>query len=97
MSTANTQNISADAFAFFDACETGKGWEACKGYCHESATFSCQSSALAEVTKLSDYCEWMKGMFGPMPNGSYEMLAFAADDERQKVVAAAVFSGTNTG
>lgn len=97
MSTAAPQNISSHALAFFDACETGKGWEACKTYCHQDATFSCQAAALSEVTKLSDYCEWMKGMFGPLPDGSYTMLAFATDEERNRVVAAAVFSGTNTG
>jgi predicted ester cyclase len=96
MSTATIQSISDDAFAFFDACETGKGWEACRGYCHENATFSCQSGALAEVTTLADYCDWMKGMFVPMPNGSYELTAFATDEKRNRVVAAAVFSGTNT-
>ena len=25
---------------FFDACETGKGWEGCKDYCRPDATFS---------------------------------------------------------
>ncbi|MDM8555884.1 hypothetical protein QUF75_14220 [Desulfococcaceae bacterium HSG7] len=23
---------------FFDACETGKGWDACKAFCHSDAT-----------------------------------------------------------
>lgn len=96
MSAATKHSISDDAFAFFDACDTGKGWDACRVYCHENATFSCQSGALEEVTTLSDYCDWMKGMFVPMPNGSYELLAFATDEKRNKVVAAAVFSGTNT-
>ena len=96
MADIETLDITASALAFFDACETGKGWNACSGYCHENATFNCQSDALAEVTKLSDYCEWMKGMFGPMPNASYELLAFATDNERNKVVVAAVFSGTHT-
>src|SRR5688572_11069712 len=25
---------------FFEACETGKGWEGCKAYCKTDATFS---------------------------------------------------------
>ena len=25
--------------AFFEACETGKGWEPCLVWCHEDATF----------------------------------------------------------
>ena len=28
---------------FFDACETGKGWEVCKDYCHTNASFSAQA------------------------------------------------------
>ncbi len=34
------------AMKFFEACETGKGWDACKAYCREGATFSCQAGAL---------------------------------------------------
>ena len=37
---------------FFDACEDGKGWEGCKAYCHDGATFSCQADALAGVDAL---------------------------------------------
>ena len=41
-------SIKETAEKFFDACETGKGWQACKSYCHPDATFSCQAEALAE-------------------------------------------------
>jgi hypothetical protein len=27
-------NILEQAKSFFDACETGKGWEDCSPYCH---------------------------------------------------------------
>jgi predicted ester cyclase len=82
---------------FFEACETGKGWEGCATFCHEGATFACQADALAEIKTLKAYAEWMKGLFGPIPNGRYELKAFAVDDARNTVVAAAVFQGTNTG
>lgn len=97
MDTTTSTDLSTTAMAFFDACETGKGWDVCKDYCHDSATFSCQSAALADVEALSEYCEWMKGLFGPIPSASYDMLAFATDEARNCVVAAAVFKGTNTG
>ena len=97
MTTIDSETLSRDAFAFFDACETGKGWDACKDYCKADATFSCQSGALADVTTLTDYCEWMKGMFGPMPAASYDLKAFATDTERGRVIAAAIFNGTHTG
>ncbi len=82
---------------FFDACETGKGWEACKTYCHPDATFSAQADALAGVTTVENYTEWMKGLFTPVPDGRYELRAFAVDEGRKNVTAYAVFSGTHTG
>jgi predicted ester cyclase len=85
------------AAKFFDACDTGAGWEACREYCHPDATFSAQAGALAEVATLESYTEWMKGLFGPVPNGSYELRSFAVDEDRGNVSAYAVFSGTHTG
>ncbi len=85
------------AECFFDACETGKGWEACKTYCHPDATFSAQADALAGVTTVESYTEWMKGLFTPMPDGRYELRSFAVDEGRKNVIAYAVFSGTHTG
>lgn len=82
---------------FFEACETGGGWDACKPYCHEAAGFACQADALAGIGTLVDYAEWMKGLLGPIPDGRYELSAFAVDDARRTVVAAATFIGTQTG
>jgi ketosteroid isomerase-like protein len=84
------------AHAFFEACETGLGWDGCKPWCHADATFSCQADALADTTTLAAYADWMKGLLGPIPDGRYELKAFAADEDRNTVVAAAVFHGTNT-
>lgn len=82
---------------FFEACETGGGWEACKGFCHDSASFACQADALADTTTLQGYAEWMKGLLGPIPDGRYDLTAFALDAERGTVVASAIFHGTQTG
>jgi len=81
------------AAKFFDACETGGGRE----YCHPEATFSAQTGALAEIDTLENYTEWMKGLLGPVPNGSYELKSFSVDEDRGNVSAYAVFSGTHTG
>jgi predicted ester cyclase len=89
--------MSDNAAQFFDACESGGGWEGCRSYCHEEATFSAQADALAGVDTLEGYTEWMKGLLTPVPGGSYELRSFAVDDERNHVVAFAVFSGTHTG
>lgn len=85
------------ARTFFEACETGGGWETCKGYCHATASFACQAEALADVTTLEGYTEWMKGLLGPIPDGRYDLTAFAVDADRGTVVASAVFHGTQTG
>ncbi len=89
--------ISDTAMNFFDACETGKGWETCKAWCHEGATFSCQSDALADTATLEGYADWMKGLLSIVPNGRYELKAFASDTDRNSVSAFAVFHGTHTG
>jgi predicted ester cyclase len=82
---------------FFDACETGKGWEVCKEFCHDDATFSAQAGALGEVKTVEAYTDWMKGLFTPMPDGRYEIRSFAVDEERSNVSAFGVFHGTHTG
>lgn len=90
-------NISNQAKLFFEACETGKGWAGCKSYCHPKASFSSQTTALAGIDSLEGYCDWMKNMFTPVPDGHYELRFFAADESRNTVVAYAVFHGTQTG
>jgi predicted ester cyclase len=82
---------------FFDACETGKGWEVCREFCHPDATFSAQAGALADVQTVEAYTEWMKGLFTPVPDGRYELRSFAVDELRNNVSAFAVFHGTHTG
>jgi steroid delta-isomerase-like uncharacterized protein len=89
--------IKDTARQFFDACETGKGWDGCKAFCHPGATFSAQAGALAGVTTLEGYTDWMKGLFTPVPDGSYEVRSFAVDEDRQNVAAYGVFRGTHTG
>lgn len=90
-------NIKETARQFFDACETGKGWEVCKEFCHPEATFSCQADALANIRTLADYTEWMKGLLTPIPDGSYEIRSFAVDEGRNSVAAYGIFTGTHTG
>ncbi|MFT5675892.1 MAG: putative ester cyclase [Paraglaciecola sp.] len=82
---------------FFEACETGKGWEDCKNFCHSEATFSSQTTALADISTLEEYCEWMKNLFTPIPDGHYELKFFAIDEVRNSVTAFAIFHGTQTG
>ena len=87
-------NVARD---FFEACETGKGWEGCRVYCREDATFSAQADVLADVTTLEAYADWMKGLLSILPDGHYELKTFAVDNARNSVCAFAVFHGTHTG
>lgn len=90
-------SIRSAAEQFFTACESGKGWEGCRQYCHPDATFSAQAGALADVNTLEAYTEWMKHLFTPVPDGRYELRSFAVDDARSSVMAYGIFRGTHTG
>jgi ketosteroid isomerase-like protein len=89
-------SIEKTAQEFFEACETGKGWEGCKGCCQEGATFSAQGDASANVTTVEGYADWMKGLLSPIPDGHYELKAFSTDSDRGVVTAFAVFHGTHS-
>jgi len=88
-------NITETAQAFFDACETGKGWDGCQAYCTPDATFSAQAEPLADVKTLRDYTEWMKGLLTVLTDGRYVVKSFATDTERNNVCAYGVFTGTH--
>ncbi len=90
-------SITAIAREFFDACETGKGWQGCRQYCTPNAGFSAQAEPLADMKTLEQYTEWMKGLLGPIPDGRYVVKSFAIDGERKSVSAFGVFSGTHSG
>jgi predicted ester cyclase len=89
--------ITAVAESFFDACETGKGWDGCKAYCTPDATFRAQASPLQDVKTLAQYADWMKGILALFPDGRYELISFATDDVRKNVAAYALFHATHTG
>jgi predicted ester cyclase len=89
--------ITQIAQQFFEACETGKGWEGCGMYCTPSASFSAQAEPLRDVRTLQGYADWMKGLLTFMPDGRYELKSFATDAQRHSVSAYAVFSATHTG
>jgi predicted ester cyclase len=89
--------ITEIAEAFFDACETGKGWEVCSAYRTPNAGFSAQASPLNDVKTLQQYTDWMKGILSIFPGARYELKSFATDDVRSNVAAYAVFHAVHTG
>ncbi len=82
---------------FFEACEAGKGWQACAPYCKPDASFSAQAEPLAGITTLDAYADWMKALVGFMPDARYDLKSWAVDSERNNVSAYAVFSATHEG
>jgi predicted ester cyclase len=95
--SAKQSNITNVASKFFEACETGKGWEACKEYCQDSATFSGQADALGGLETVEAYTDWWKGMMTILTDGTYDIKFFAVDSERNSVCAFAVFEGSHIG
>ena len=90
-------SIKTVAEAFFTACETGKGWDACSSYCSPDATFSAQAEPLLNMKSLAEYTDWMKGITTVLPDARYEIKSFAVDDVRNNVAAYGVFHATHTG
>ena len=90
-------SITDTAAKFFEACETGKGWDGCNAYCKPNATFAAQAEPLADVHTLQQYSDWMKAVLTFIPDGRYELKSFATDDKGKSVCAYGVFSGTHTG
>ena len=85
------------ATGFYDACESGKGWEGCKSFCTPDASFSCQSASMAQVTTVEQYTDWMKGLMTVMPDAGYTLKGLGEDTDRGCVLAFGVFTGTHTG
>jgi len=95
--TPGTTSITTVAQAFFDACETGKGWEVCGAYCTPAATFVAQAEPLLGLKTLEQYTEWMKAIGTTLPDARYEVKSFATDPIRNNVAAYGVFHATHTG
>jgi steroid delta-isomerase-like uncharacterized protein len=93
----NDSLITRVAEEFFEACETGKGWEVCQVFCTPDATFSAQAEPLLEIHTLAGYTDWMKAISSVFPDARYEVKSFATDAERNNVAAYGVFHATHTG
>ena len=94
---SSTTTMADTAAAFFEACESGQGWAECARYCTPDAAFAAQSEALAEVTTIEAYSNWMQGLHTFMSDVSYDIEGFGVDAERNCVVLYAIFRGTHSG
>jgi len=91
-------NKFQNAETFFHNCESAKGWNSCKDYVAENATFDAQSEPLVEITTVKDYVDWMAGL-GTItaPGCSYKIHASAFDEVNNVALFFATFTGTHTG
>jgi len=87
-----------DATAFFHACETLKGWQGCKQYVADNASFSAQSEPLADITTLKDYTEWMAGFGSTTTIGAtYDLHSASYDESTKTAIFFATYNGTHNG
>ena len=87
-----------NATAFFHACESLKGWEGCKDYVADGATFDAQSEPLTDITTVEGYCEWMAAVgSGPLAGCSYDLHAGSYDESSRVATFFATFNGKHTG
>jgi predicted ester cyclase len=90
-------NLMTTAMQFFDACESGKGWEACQPFCHDDAAFEVQAESLAPYTTVEAYSDHLPELMVTLPDAHYKLKCQAVDEEKQTVMAYAHFCGTHTG
>ncbi|ASD18461.1 ester cyclase [Pseudomonas aeruginosa] len=89
--------IIETAMAFFEACESGKGWKACCEYCHEDASFSVQAHSLEQHKTVKEYSNSMPHLLEILPDAHYQLVNVAVDEPRQAIIVYARFCGTHTG
>ena len=89
-------NIKDVANSFFENCEKGMGWDVCKDYCLEEASFSSHAQPLLEINSIEGYANWMQGVCTILPDCSYEIKSVTVDEENNHISFFAVFSGTHT-
>ena len=86
-----------NAKKFFDACESCKGWEGCKPYVADGATFTAQSEPIADMNSVQTYCDWMAGMATIAPDCSYDLHASSYDEVSNVAIFFATFHAKHTG
>lgn len=83
---------------FFVACETPLGWEGCKDFVADGASFSAQSEPIAGITTIEAYTNWLHGtVTAALPGARYEVHASAYDESTRTAIFFATFIATHTG
>ncbi len=87
-----------NAKRFFDACEAPSGWDGCKQFVSNGATFQAQSEPIAEIDTVEGYCEWMKA-FGTVTaaGATYDLHTAAWDESTRTATFFATYDATHVG
>ncbi len=86
-----------NAKKFFHNCESLGGWEKCKDFVAENATFNGQCEPLVELKTVEDYVGWMVGFGTIAPGCSYELHASSFDETNKIALFFATYTATHTG
>ena len=86
-----------NAKSFFNAMESGLGWEMCKKYCTPNATFGTQASVAPAIgNSLQNYTEFMVTTHKLMPGLYWTGLVSAYDEETNTALISATLHGKHT-
>ena len=87
-----------NARKFFDAVDAPAGWDGCREYVADGASFVAQSEPLADINTVEAYCEWMKG-FGTItvPGATYDLHSASYDEDSRTATFFATYHATHTG
>lgn len=87
-----------NARKFFESCDAPEGWDGCKPYVADGATFIAQSEPLADIDTVEGYCEWMKQLATvTVPGATYDLHSASFDESTSTAVFFATFHAKHTG
>jgi len=86
------------AVAFFHACESAKGWDACREYAQPDASFHSAAETYTGMASLAEYCDQIREAFTTTFVGSdYALVAAGYDAERRVALLQAMSYAVHTG
>jgi hypothetical protein len=87
-----------NAKKFFIACDNAEGWDGCKDFVADGASFEAQSEPIQDITTVQAYCDWMHG-FGTItvPGATYDLHTSAYDEDTNTAMFFATYHATHSG
>ncbi len=87
-----------NAKKFFEACDAPLGWDGCKQYVADGASFRAQSEPLADIKTVEAYCEWMASFANvTVPGATYDIHTSAYDENTKTAIIFATYHARHTG